>query len=399
MVLFYPNDYTSPSKPSQVSHKVLEQSLSETLTKYYPFAGRLVDSFTIDCNDNGIEYFEAQINCQLSQLLKELDGKNLNLLFPPHLLWKDTYKFSTDTLIGVQVTFFECGGMAISSCISHKLGDGGTMSSFLNDWATTARQSGTRGVPPPLPKFIAISIIPPPPGLEIVLPEVKFEQRKCVTRNYLFPASKIAKLKALAVELGVHKPTRAEVVTALLYKCTMAANASNSGTFKQSVLVQLVDMRSRVVPPLPRNSVGNFSWFFAISPDESEMKLEELVGQLKNGIAHSCGENMSVDDWLLSAIESTKEAKMMLDADVYRFSIVRGTSLYQVDFGWGKPVSVRMPNGVVKNTFVLIDSKDGVGIEASVTLEEQDMDVFERDQELLKFASSIPVALPVKSKL
>ncbi|KAM7522746.1 hypothetical protein LguiA_012648 [Lonicera macranthoides] len=35
---------------------------------------------------------------------------------------------------------------------------------------------------------------------------------------------------------------------------------------------------------------------------------------------------------------------------------------YEVDFGLGKPLWVSMANGVAKNSFVLMDIKDGVGI-------------------------------------
>lgn len=50
------NNHQSPSQTSEN----LKKSLSETLTLFYPFAGRLVDNLIIDCNDNGALYFKNQ---------------------------------------------------------------------------------------------------------------------------------------------------------------------------------------------------------------------------------------------------------------------------------------------------------------------------------------------------
>lgn len=46
--------------------------------------------------------------------------------------------------------------------------------------------------------------------------------------------------------------------------------------------------------------------------------------------------------------------------------------------GWGSHILwVSMANGVAKNSFVLMDAKDGGGIEAIVNLEEEDMNILE----------------------
>ena len=64
--------------------------------------------------------------------------------------------------------------------------------------------------------------------------------------------------------------------------------------------------------------------------------------------------------------------------------------VYEIDFGWGKPIWVS--NGVFSptNTIVLGDTKCGTGIEAWVTLNAQVMALFEQDEELLSFASLNP---------
>ncbi|KAK7839509.1 salutaridinol 7-o-acetyltransferase [Quercus suber] len=93
----------------------------ETLTQYYPLAGKIKDDLCINCNDEGAYFVGAQVNflhCEL--ILKESAG---------------TY------VTNIQVNVFKCGGIAIGVCISHKILDGVALSGFLKAWATIARGS------------------------------------------------------------------------------------------------------------------------------------------------------------------------------------------------------------------------------------------------------------------
>ncbi|WJX47042.1 shikimate O-hydroxycinnamoyltransferase [Trifolium repens] len=47
----------------------LRKSLSQLLSKYYPFAGRLEDKITIECNDHGVSFLVTKIKNQLSEIL------------------------------------------------------------------------------------------------------------------------------------------------------------------------------------------------------------------------------------------------------------------------------------------------------------------------------------------
>ncbi|PON58788.1 LOW QUALITY PROTEIN: Transferase [Trema orientale] len=49
--------------------RILKKSLSETLTDFYPIAGRFKDTSTIDCNDKGACLVEAKINSNISDFL------------------------------------------------------------------------------------------------------------------------------------------------------------------------------------------------------------------------------------------------------------------------------------------------------------------------------------------
>ncbi|KAF7810606.1 BAHD acyltransferase [Senna tora] len=53
---------------------------------------------------------------------------------------------------------------------------------------------------------------------------------------------------------------------------------------RPSMASQTVNIRKRVVPPLPETTVGNFSSYFkGEALDEEEMELQGLVGKLRKG--------------------------------------------------------------------------------------------------------------------
>ncbi|GLT69018.1 hypothetical protein SLA2020_412030 [Shorea laevis] len=69
---------------------------------------------------------------------------------------------------------------------------------------------------------------------------------------------------------------------------------------------------------------------------------------------------------------------------------------YDIDFGWGKPMWVSYVGSsndletVFVNIIILMDTRSGDGIEAWVTLDQEDMTMLAQDKELLDFASFDP---------
>ncbi|KAD3640825.1 hypothetical protein E3N88_30048 [Mikania micrantha] len=351
---------------------VLKNSLSKTLTKYYPFAGRLrEDGITVDCNDEGVVFVTGRlIGCSLSDFLQNPKYETQSLLFPQGYLWKGScvgYSF-----LAAQVTYFECGGMALTISLSHKVADAPSLGIFLSDWAAMARGEVRQ---PPM--ILATSI--PSLDLAYTMPEIELEMSEIVvTKRYVLDAQNIARLKQSVTGL-VENPTKITLVTALLYKCAITASTRKTGFFKSSTLIQLVNMRPRVKPRLPDNSIGNFTWYFTTSNSHhNETGLGNLVVQLKKGIKE-LGVN-GLDDWLAGVRESAHSVKVLFDnLDVYRCSHVRGGSFYQMNFGWGNPKWGTIADVLVKNTFILYDTPDGYGVEAVVSLEDEHMRLFREE--------------------
>ncbi|KAK2987330.1 hypothetical protein RJ640_023631 [Escallonia rubra] len=68
---------------SPIKSNYLKQTLSETLTHYYPLAGKVKDGLSyIDCNDEGVYYVEAKVSYGLKEFLSQPDVQLIQLLTP-----------------------------------------------------------------------------------------------------------------------------------------------------------------------------------------------------------------------------------------------------------------------------------------------------------------------------
>ncbi|KAK7399971.1 hypothetical protein VNO78_11169 [Psophocarpus tetragonolobus] len=383
LVLFY----SSPHGEQEQEHETLKQSLSHVLSRYYFLAGTLKDQVSIDCNDQGVLFLVARFSCELSSILQNPTQASLNPLFPDQLHWKPIN--STSTILAIQINYFPCGGLAIAVCISHKVSDAATLSHFINHWATLNRikQHHLLSLPPfPVP---GASLFPQ--DALPLFPELLFVKNDVVCTRFVFQASKIDSLKAIVSYHNVPNPTRVEVVSALLYKRAVSALGLD---FKRTSFRTAVNLRKRTVPPLPENSVGNLVWFlFLLNPSQTE--LHDLVLKMKQALTEFCDtygrqfggkekDTCFITECLKQAGSDEESGSLFCCSSWCRFG------MYEADFGWGKPVWLTTTQCPVKNSIVLMDTRDGGGIEALVNMEEQDMAKFERDLHLLHYASLNP---------
>ncbi|PON77158.1 Transferase [Parasponia andersonii] len=384
--------------------RILKKSLAETLTDFYPIAGRFKDTSTVDCNDSGACVVKAKLNSSLSDFLlsvsksREDPHKKLGKLVPT--LDSETMELASKCMLIAQITIFECRGVAISFCLEHRFCDLSSVVVFLRSWSARARgDAGEIAVP----DFVGSSFLPPldlPP-----LPPVPNPIENRTTARLVFNASKISALKTKFAESAKGNDhqynkylSRVEVVLALILKCAISAARSITPEMK-SVLFQSVNLRKRTVPPLPENSIGNLFWMLPVTiEDGNSIEFHELVSKMKRETTLFYDETVQRikgdEDGNSLVFESVKERdeilKSVSDVDIYWCSSWCKFRLYEMDFGWGKPVWVS--SGVVSssNLIVFEDAKCVDGIQAWVTLDPQVMAVFERDEEIMSFASFNP---------
>ncbi|KAF2286550.1 hypothetical protein GH714_017625 [Hevea brasiliensis] len=380
IILFYP----AGAERSQN----LKTSLSETLTLWYPLAGRLKDNAYIKCEDQGAKYVEARIKCPLSDILNKPDVEVLKQFLPASI---ESPEAATGNFLLVQATFFDCGGLAIGVCISHKMADAATLNTFVRSWAATANSSSELV----RPVFMGASIFPP---IDLSIPMTPVElMTKVHHKKVCVSASKLAALRAKVASTSVPKPSRVEAVSGLIWKGVMTAVRSNFGCFRPSVWSISVNLRKRLVPALPENYSGNCVGF--IGPkniEDNELELQELVGRIRKEM-EEFGENyvkkIQQDGALLAICDFSKEFGELAKSnhtDFYVCSSWCKFDIYGADFGWGRPIWVSSTSTEVRNVAILMDTRDGDGIEAWLTLSEEDMALLESNQELLEFAALNP---------
>ncbi|KAM7266931.1 hypothetical protein ACFE04_009097 [Oxalis oulophora] len=375
---YYPDTTTVP----HISHS-LRNSLSKTLTHYYPLAGQVDSISSIDCNDNGAYFVEAEIGCNLREFLENIpNGKDIDNFLP--IEDAKTSPLAKNCALLVQFTVFRCGGFCISVCASHKIFDASSAFTFVRNWSDEC--NGIRQTNPP--NFIGSFMLPPIHSL--IFPLIERPTEKCTVRRFVFDASKISILKN-----SITRTSNVGAVIALILKCAISASRSKSGLSGPSLSLYMVDLRKRMDPPLSEDSLGNLAWGLPVLIEEDESHSIELVAcKTRQVLREFCSEKVNkFHEDSRFVVELFKERVEMSRKSGNKISYV-GSSLcgfpsYEMDFGWGKPIwSVCKSN--YRNSIFLLDNKKGDGIEAWVTLDEQEMALFECDPEILAFASLNP---------
>ncbi|XVF11001.1 hypothetical protein REPUB_Repub07fG0231700 [Reevesia pubescens] len=398
MSFFYPSNGTINSIDDDFSEKskLLRDSISKTLALFYPLAGRLQDAATIDCNDEGAFYVEAKVNIQLSDFLTQPDFNLMDHFLPT--TDPKTMELSKGAMFLVRFTSFTCGGVAISLSLTHKLADVSALLTLLQSWSSVCR-----GLSDPVtPDLIGEKFLAPRDELSAMSASINIAAEKFVLRRFVFTASKIAELKA-KVDQGFQKvmqsyPSRVEVVLALLWKCAVATKKQKTGSFGPTALFQAVNLRKRLSPPLPETAIGNFIWPFTVTAnEEKDLELQEVVIQMRksfNEFNNTTANMFKGENAPLAIMGALKERGEFFrdnrEMTVYKCSSWCKFPLYDTDFGWGKPLWHVSVNKIVSNTIALADTRSRDGIEALLTLDEEEMALFEQHEELLKYATLNP---------
>ncbi|KAK6140381.1 hypothetical protein DH2020_025876 [Rehmannia glutinosa] len=296
----------------------LKQSLSNTLTLFYPLAGKIdPDNFTIDCNDNGVEFIDACAQARLEDILRSQTGP-ISAVSPTRDLSESN--ISPSLLMG-------------------------------ND--------------------------------------------KLVTKKYVFDKEKLSVLKQEAIgrfpSTGsdyVKDPTRVEVVSAFIWKHFIENKISNT---KKSLAGHIVNIRSRASPSLDlENAFGNGCFLaVAIRPqcDDEVPQLHEMVNKLRRAIrmideqyireAHEQDRYLSDLGELSDLLATEGEGEGAVFSSWCRFPI------YEVDFGWGRPVWACTTALLLNNVAILMSTRFGDGIEAWINLLPQNVEAFEHQFKLI----------------
>ncbi|KAI3470193.1 hypothetical protein Pfo_026856 [Paulownia fortunei] len=385
-ILYYPYDSV------QGKSICLEESLAQVLPLFYPLAGRYnKEKLHVDCNDEGGEYSVAEVDCQLNQLIGAgLKIEQLSDLLPLEVGAADE---PTDPMLAVQINRFQCGGLAIGVCSSHRIIDTYSQTIFLKAWANAATDGGLVICP----DFDSASYFPsenlPPLHHEMS----RTNNTSSITRRFVFDKLAISKLReSLSTEWRSERPpSRVVMVSALLTQALLRADRAKHGKSRASVIRQAINVRERTVPPLSKYACGTWVFMSILesTPIESnalEYDFHGLASKMREanikGIKdfarilsdREFGQWIFVDREFEAAQETNSpDLKVIWISDLSKFGD------YELNFGFGKPIWVSLADAPAEDDFItLMNTKDNDGIEAWVYLHESDMSYLEQDDHL-----------------
>ena len=383
LIFFYPN-YGEANLSNIEQSDQIKKSLSDALTRFYMLAGRVKDNLYVDCNDEGVNYVEAKANCRLSEFLENPIPGELNKFLP----------FELDEVnelpAAVQVTFFNCGGLAIGVLMSHRIIDALSFIMFLNSWSAIARGDGNIVSPP-----MDSAKLFPPQDLSGFNPNIGITKDKIVTKRFVFDASAIAEIRGKYSSddksIEYPRPTRVEALSAFIWSRFMAATQPKPDPNKIYSIIHAVNLRTKTDPPLPYDYFGNISRFAMSVPSRDiEEGFHGIIKPIREAIKKIDGNFVKMlqqGDLYLKYVKENSSIFLKGELLTLSFTSLCKFPLYEVDFGWGKPAWVSSSKFTFKNLVGFIDTKSGDGIEAWFHLKEEDMDKFETDKELLSFVS------------
>ncbi|KAK2430346.1 stemmadenine O-acetyltransferase [Trifolium repens] len=374
----------------------LRKSLSHLLSKYYPFAGRLKDKISVECNDQGVSFLVTKIRNKLSEILQNPTDKLLNPLFPDQLQY--TNMDWNGTIMLFQINCFECGGIAISICVCHKFCDFTTYYNFMHDWTIINRRVVEEKELLILPVSLLDGGASVFPQRDLpIFPEFLFKrENNVVCKRFIFQPSMIRFLNEEVTSSSMLSSTHTLVVIAWIYKCVVSVMGLD---FKTALLNMPVNLRKLMNPPLSEKCVGNIIWFLSIFADKNEIELKDLVCKIKQGLSEFSdvvpkifgekgNDNLpSISEFLKQFTEPHPE---LPENNIITFTSWCRLPIYELDFGWGKPTWFTTCGCSSMNFIILMDTKDVNGIEVVVNLEENVMAKFEHEVELLQYASLNP---------
>ncbi|KAI5060120.1 hypothetical protein GOP47_0024540 [Adiantum capillus-veneris] len=384
-------------KPADEASSFLKSSLAETLSLFYPAAGRYRErangGLEILCNDAGASFYEAWVDCGFDSFSPNFDPHpDFALLAPPLDASADV---SQIPLLSAQITHFECGRICLGVRLHHNVCDGFSTGHFLSSWAILAsgkmyrdpkRDDSRLIIQPCLDRsLLRANNLPSPtadhPEYQTHMPNLPTTWPPATSKVFPFTPSCIDDLRARVTSGLTPSHSRFEALAAHLWRGIIYARGLASD--QEVRLGMAVDGRKRFDPALPEGYFGNVNFYGYTTCKAGELvesPLSFAADLVKSAIAKVDDAHMrSALDW----VAKQESPKSVIAAFCTPFIDLAVTSwsrfpFYELDFGWGKPASVRIPVSAFDGLIILLPSPLGAGhVDALVGLSIDKMPKFE----------------------
>ncbi|XVE90689.1 hypothetical protein DITRI_Ditri20bG0097000 [Diplodiscus trichospermus] len=388
-VHFFPSHKDFP--PRLVAEK-LKTALAKLLVPYDFLAGRLrtnpeTGRLEIDCNSAGIGFAEATSEYTLDSI-----G---DLVYPNpafgQLIYKtmDNLEQDDQPLCIVQVTSFKCGGFAVGIVTNHMTFDGLSFKIFLDNLGALAADKPLAVTPCNDRQLLAARSPPcvPFPHLELAkfhdsIPPVFDATSEALDfKVFRLTSDKIANLKEKAKASSGTSNARItgfNVVTALVWRCKALSvgeqTIEGSNLDRVSTLLYAVNIRPRLVPPLPRSYAGNAvltAYARAKCKEIEEMPFSRLVEMVSEGAKRM------TDEYARSAIDWGEIYQGFPDGE-FLVSSWWNLGFDEVDYPWGRP-KYSCPVVFHRKDIILLfpDIDEANGVNILVSLPSKEMSKFQ----------------------
>ncbi|OMO61593.1 Transferase [Corchorus capsularis] len=289
VVFFYKSSSAYENLSLDSVFSSLKSGLEETLSIWYPAAGRLSlnpddGKLNLWCNNNGAVLVEAETNVKIIELG---DLSHYNEFFE-HLVHKPVFhgNFSDMPLVVAQVTRFGCGGYSIGIGVNHSLADGPAAYDFLHAWASnSAILKEKRTAAKPVHER-GILLVENHEGPKIESGSSSATRAAAIDHLYQLIQQAFAAQK----RKGSFSCSSFELLAAHLWKARTKALGVRKGAM---VCLQFaVDIRNKMAPPLPKGFSGNAYVLASVGLTADELEeasheaIVEKIREAKNSISN-----------------------------------------------------------------------------------------------------------------
>ncbi|KAJ1277337.1 hypothetical protein BS78_05G287000 [Paspalum vaginatum] len=371
----------------------LKASLAKALVSFYPLAGRLgVDGngrAEISCNgdDGGALFVVARSDhLTVDDVTSIKPSPELRRLVVPRIE-------PSSVIMGIQVTFFKCGGVAIGAALHHAAIDASSAIHFFQTWSAISRSGAVEMEleHPCHDRTLLQARSPPtvhPDALSVLSTNLTLMDPPAPIDNAVFAISRdqVASLKLLCGGASTFC-----AVSALVWQCVCAVRRLPPDS--EARLTFPVNIRRKVTPPLPDRYFGNALIRVCATGAAREIAGEEALAAVARRIRGVIAE--TDDELVRSAIDyfememtgtggGARNSQMargsLPETDIQIISWL-GTPMYDADFGWGSPQVMSRAESV-RGGFVYIMSDDGAGsgggVRVLVSMEAENIKEMER---------------------
>ncbi|EHA8590177.1 Brassinosteroid-related acyltransferase 1 [Cocos nucifera] len=383
----------------------LKRGLEETLSAWYPAAGRLslspaTGKLDLSCTNSGALLVEASTHLKILELgdLSQYNDFYEHLVFRPPF----SSRFSDIPLVVAQVTNFSCGGYAVGVGTNHSLFDGSANYDFLHAWAskTVGKADEAVELVEPVHERGRLLVdcgqieenLRRPGGRDNMMRVTAFGHlyqliEQAVSMEHMGPAGKPwceyrfsevgstnleqFVLKTFSLKSDMVGKLKSKAATGLSGTCSsFEARTKALGIPKdRTVCLQFtVDTRNRMDPPLPKGFTGNAYVLSSISCTSGELEQQDLANIIeKIKEAKQAVTNEYVKAYL-EALEAPQNVLPPLP-ELTMISDWTRTPYHKVDFGLGDAVYVSPLAPPVQHVAYFMQSpKDGGGIDVRIGL-------------------------------